>query len=165
MRGADLLEQWEVMPHVAGLMSSENEELRKLSLMAITAMSAAVPDSPIMHDSIPTLFDATKNKFYEMYPLICLSNITVDPLNAAACVSFLPELFIHFQSGIRAWAQRAIVTVYRILLAPEAQEVMAKPELLEGLFEAMEALWEGEHAPILFDIVETLTREADATKG
>jgi hypothetical protein len=164
MKGADLLEQWEVMPHVAELMNSPNEELRKLSLMAITAMSAAVPDSAIMFQSIPTLFEAAKDEFYEMYPLICLSNITVDPLNAAACVSYLTELFVHFQSAVRAWAQRAIVTVYRILLAPEAHEVMIKEELLEGLFEVMEPLWEGEHAPILFDIVETLTRETEATK-
>jgi hypothetical protein len=164
MAGADLLEQWKVMGFVATLMGSESEELRKYALMAVTAMSAAVPDSPIMFESIQTLFQAAQEPLYENYPLICLSNITVDPINASECVPYLPELFSHFQSGLRAPAQRAIVTVYRILLAPEAKEVMENPELLERLFAAMDGLWDGEHAPILFDIVETLTREAASTR-
>jgi hypothetical protein len=54
MRGVDLLEQWVVMPHVAALMDL---------LVAITAMSAAVPDSPIMFQSIQTLFEAAKDEF------------------------------------------------------------------------------------------------------
>jgi hypothetical protein len=164
MTGADLLEQWDVMGYVAPLMSSENDELRKLSLMAITAMSAAAPDSPVMFQSIGTLFEAAKDPMYEMYPLICLSNITVDPNNAAACVQFLPELFVHFQSQNRAWAQRAIVTVYRILLVPETREVMKDSEFLEQLYGVMQDLWESEHAPILFDIVESLTMEPVAAK-
>jgi hypothetical protein len=59
----------------------------------------------------------------EMHSFICLSNITVDPVNAAARVSYLPELFLLFQSSMRAWAQRALA---RVLLAEEAREVMVK---------------------------------------
>jgi hypothetical protein len=164
MKGADLLEQCAALGHIAALMASENEELRKLTLTAITAVSAAVPYSLIMFQSIKTLVNATRDEFCETYPLICLSNIAVDRLNAGACMLYITELFVHFQSPMPALAQRAIVTVYRILLAPEAHEVMVDDEFLDGLFGAMDPLWDCEHAPILFDVVETLTREAAATK-
>jgi hypothetical protein len=42
---------------------------------------------------------------------------------------------------------------------------MAKPELREAVLGAMDALWETDHAPILFDIVETLTRSSPRPRG
>jgi hypothetical protein len=45
-----------------------------------------------------------------------------------ARASDLRELFVHFQRGVLAWAQRALATM---LLAAEPREVIVKPELLE----------------------------------
>ena len=157
MSGADLLDQWEVMGKVAGLLSSENEELSHLAVMAMTAMSAASPDSPVMLDSIPLLFEKCMDPSFGFYPLICLSNITVDPLNAAACVPYISHLFPHLEYGDRVSIQRALVTLHRILLSPEATAAVENQEIIDSLFQSFSNLWESEHSPILFGIVETLT--------
>jgi hypothetical protein len=52
-----------------------------------------------------------------------------------------------------------IVTVARILLAPETSEVIQRAEVLEELFDAMKELFESEHELILFDILESLVAE------
>ncbi|OHT01757.1 TKL family protein kinase [Tritrichomonas foetus] len=157
MSGADLLDQWEVMGKVASLLSSENEELNHLAVMAMTAMSAASPDSSVMLESIPLLFEKCMDPSFGFYPLICLSNITVDPINAAACVPYIAHLFPHLEYGDRVSTQRALVTLHRILMAPEAADAVQDQGVIDGLFQAVTNLWESEHSPILFGIVETLT--------
>jgi hypothetical protein len=37
-----------------------------------------------------------------MHPLICLFNVTIGQVSAAARVFDLPELFLHFEGGVRA---------------------------------------------------------------
>lgn len=164
MGGAELLEQWDVMGSVASLLKSENQELEHLAVMAMTAMSAASPDSPVMHESIPLLFAACRDPSFGFYPLICLSNITVDPINAAACVEYLPDLFAYMQSEDRITVQRAVVTMFRILDAPEAVKAMQNPDFMNDFLQATSALWESEHAPILFDIIETLAANPEACR-
>jgi hypothetical protein len=157
LSGSALLEEWDVMLHVGRLLNSENQELNHLAVMALTAMSAASPDSQAMLESIPLLFEACKDASFGFYPLICLSNITVDPLSAAACVPHLPELFVHFKDENPLSVQRAIVTIYRVLVSPEAVESFEKPEVIKCFLDAGDELWTSEHAPIFFDIIETLT--------
>jgi hypothetical protein len=93
--GADPLEQRESRG------SSENNELRELSLTVIAAIGLA--------DHVPVNPNAIRGRAgpgCEMQPLICLSNITVGPIDAAARVSCPPELFVHFQSSVRAGPAR-----------------------------------------------------------
>lgn len=163
MTGADLLEQWDIMKMVALLLSSENEELNHLAVMAMTAVSAAAPDSSIMLDSIPLLFGKCNDPSIGYYPLICLSNITVDPRNAAACVPYIPNLFQFIEFGDRISAQRALVTLHRIVMVPEVDEfIQSNPEIISEFYQVVTNIWESEHAPILIGIIETLTANQTA---
>ncbi|KAK8899539.1 protein kinase activity protein [Tritrichomonas musculus] len=165
MSGADLLLQWEIMEMVFNLLSSENEEINHLALMAITAMSAVAPDAPIMIQTIPTLFEKCNDPSFGFYPLICISNITVDSSNAAACVPYIFYLFAYIGTTDRISTQRALVALHRTLMAPEALNVVdGNEQLIDEFLQAVLNLWESEHAQILFGIIETLTRNPFACK-
>lgn len=157
MSGASLLERWDVMQKVAALLNSTNEELNHLAVMAMTAMSAASPDLPVMRDSIPLLFNACRDPSFGSYPLICLSNVTVDPQNAVACVPFIPELLMYINGSDKVSIQRALVTLRRVLLVPESDEMMTNSDVINAFFDAIQNMWESEHAPILYDIIENIT--------
>jgi hypothetical protein len=95
---------------MAAPMASEDDELRKLSPMVITVIRL-VNHLPVN----PTAIRGRAGPGYEMHSLICLSNITVGSIGAAARVSSLPELFVHFHSGVRAGPAR----IATLLLAAE----------------------------------------------
>ena len=145
------------MSKVAALLSSENQDLTHLALMAITAMSAASPDSDVMLQTIPLLFEASKDSSFGFYPLVCISNLTVDPRNAAACLPYLSELISYIQDGDRISKQRAIVSFRRIITTPEAANVVTTFEIIQAFLQATGSLWNGEHAPLLFDVIVSLT--------
>jgi len=149
------------MRSVSALLRSQDEELIRLAVTAMAAMSAASPGSPVMHDSIPLRVGACRDPSFGFYPLTCLSNITVDPRNAAACVAHLSELFTYVRSEDSAYVQRAVVTIYRIVQSAEGVHAMNGPELMAEFYDTTQALWDGEHSPILIDIVEVLTAQAD----
>ena len=160
MTGARILEEWGTMPNVAQLMSSKNDEFARLAVMAMAAMSATIPDSEVMHDSIPQLFDALKDPIFEVYPLVCLSNITVDPRNAIDCAPYIPDLLdcILSRENDGFSIQRAVVTLQRIIINPEAAHAFENEGIPEMFMKCVELLWTSEHAPILFSIIESLTQ-------
>lgn len=165
MSGADLLEQWEIMGMVSNLISSENEEINHLALMAITAMSAVIPDAPVMLSTIPTLFDKCQDPSFGFYPLICISNITVDSSNAAACVPYIMHLLAYIEGYDKISTQRSLVALHRTLMAPEASAVIdGNVEIIDEFLKVVNNLWESEHAQIIFGIIETLTRIPFACK-
>jgi len=159
MNGSSLLDQWCVMPDVAILMKSSNLDLNRLAVMAMTAMSAASPDCEVMFQSIPMLFEACKDSSFGYYPIVCLSNITVDPKNAVACVPFLQDLFYMIKETEidRLSKQRAIITLHRVIMTPEASDSINSIEIINDFLSCADDLWSSEHAPILFAIIESLT--------
>ena len=160
MSGASILEKWGTMPKVAALMSSKNDEFAKLAVMSLSALSATSPDSQVMHDSIPRLFDACKDPLFEYYPLVCLSNITADPSNAIECASYIGDILDSILSteNDRFYIQRAIVTLQRIIMTPEAARFLENQDIINMLMDCIKLLWESEHSPILFSIIENLTQ-------
>ncbi|KAH0794427.1 TKL family protein kinase [Histomonas meleagridis] len=164
MNYVNLLEKWSLMTYIVQLLKSKNEELTHLALMALTALSAALPDSTVMIDAIPLLFNACYDYSFSSYPFICLSNITVDPINAKACIEYLPQLFKHFTNEDPVAVQRAIVTACRIASLPEAKEILKKKDVIDQFFVGVKDMWESEHAPILFNMIETMSATPEVCK-
>lgn len=157
--GAEILSTWNVIPRVAEFISSDNEDLSKLSIMVLTSLSAAIPDSNALYQSISMLVKCIKNPIYGSYPSICLSNITVVPKNAIECVKYLPDILDVIETDISdgTLQQRAIVTVHRIILTPENSKALESPDLIKKFLRCVDKLWNGKHSMILFSIVESLS--------
>ena len=97
--------------------------------------------------------------------MICISNITVDSSNAAACVPYIMHLLAYIESTDKISTQRALVALHRTLMAPEAMTVIdGNEEIIDELLKSVYNLWESEHAQIIFGIIETLTRNPFACK-
>lgn len=161
MSGSQILEEWGTMEKVAGFMTNANDIFSRLSVMAMASMSATCPDSNVMHEAIPQLVNVVKDPNFEGYPLICLSNITVVPRNALECAKYIREILecaLMYRDD-RFATQRALVTVYRIVMTPDVGEFLIQdPETIDIFLECVATLWDTEHAPILFSIVENLTQ-------
>jgi hypothetical protein len=155
--GAEALKRWKVVQLVPPFLKSESAELRNLAVLALTAISAAFPESDVMLKSIPTLFELARDPTTESYPLICLSNIAVDAANAAACIPYGAELVQHIKNGTGLSRKRAVVTIHRILLTPEATSLPEGSALIEMFFEAAADWWTTEQFPIVLDIAENLS--------
>ncbi|EAX95412.1 TKL family protein kinase [Trichomonas vaginalis G3] len=161
MSGSQILEKWGTMEKVAELMDNANDIFPHLAVMAMASMSATCPDSNVMHEAIPKLIGVVKDPNYEGYPLICLSNITVVPRNARECAKYIKtilECCLMYQDD-RFATQRSLVTVYRIVMTPDVGDYLLQdPETIEIFMECVKTLWDTEHAPILFSIIENLTQ-------
>jgi hypothetical protein len=155
--GIDLLNSWKVLQFLTDFLKSESSDLRSLAVLALTAVSAALPESECMLKSIPDLFQLARDPSLKSYPLICLSNISVDAVNASACIPYLEELFEHLNSGPPLSVQRALVTIHRVFLTPEALSMAESSSLVEKFFETVQDWWGTEHFPILLDIAENVS--------
>ena len=185
IQGANIIEQWKIIPYVSStLQSSTDIEEQTLSIMALATFSAAFPDSESMYECIPLFFDillkdsssSGQNNNNEnqqnassksdsshpsatisQYALLCISNITIDPRCATACVPFLHNLFLLLDSQDQRVNQRALYTIHRILLTPEASTVLNNLNNIKELLNSTSHIWKTQNVGILADILDSVS--------
>lgn len=156
--GANLMDEWGISVVVSDLMKkSDNEEIRSLSVMCMAAMSAAIPDAKVMLDSVETFFEMSRISNFGVYPLICISNVTVDPNCAAACVPFLRDLLNLLKNGDKNTRKRALSTIHRILITPEASDILDDKTNIIELIKSTFEFWKTDDASILSDIFDSVS--------
>lgn len=155
IEGAMMMDEWGITNNVAEIMKTGSDDKKALAMMTMAAMSAAIPDAKAMLDSIPTFFSLCDN--FGEYPLMCISNITVDPKCAAACVPFLKKLLGLLKNTDHTTRQRSLATIHRILITPEASFILDDRANIVELISATFEFWNSEDANILSDIFDSVS--------
>ncbi|KAH0787678.1 TKL family protein kinase [Histomonas meleagridis] len=156
LKGALLINSWDnVMSNIAKLLDSKNDELALFAMMTMTSMSAACPESNVMYESIPLIVDACENYSLRFYPFWCLSNLIVVPRNAIKMAPYMSKMFEYLK--YEQLESTVAIIIQRIVMEPEAALLLEDVNLFNEFIEAVDNLWKGQSASILFDIIEILT--------
>jgi hypothetical protein len=164
LEGVELLEQCNQTAKISSLLSSKSPDLSHLAMMALSAISAASPDSKVMQAILPDLFGFAKASVHGPYPLICISNLSVDADCAIASSPWLPILIEQMASSDKSNAERAIITFYRIMLTREGIQALSDRAVRNQIFDVIDDLWQTEHCPLVIDVLEVLTSSSEVCR-
>jgi len=157
MDGISFIEQNGLLSLIPVHINSTSLENRKLTLMVIDAISNYIPDLIPIYDSIPTLIQFSRNADIGHYTLSILSNITVQPTNAAICIGYLPEILQLTSNQKSETREKALVILHRVLLTQEARNLLNRPEIVENIVNSLSNLWEGPQLNMVIDIIDSLS--------
>jgi hypothetical protein len=93
-------------------------------------MSAIFPDRPGLSAAINVLFQRSETGEYGRYPILCITNLTVIPENAAIAAKFL-DTILTFVKGDSDISEDAVIISYRVVIAPESSKWMDQVEIAE----------------------------------
>lgn len=155
-KGARFLEANKIIGCISKLMFSKNAEIMKFSIMVFASHSASYPMSNAAVDSLGHFFESINKPDLAPYPLITISNLTVNPKGAQSCIKYLSQLVDLLNSEDDDSLQRVFSAIHNIVVVPEAINMVTDEKVIISFIKSTEKFWDTDYASIVFDILDSI---------
>jgi len=153
--GALFLEKCNAIHNAKGLLKSNDSNVKRFALMNFASLSASYPISKDAIEAIPLFALMLSDEELSPYPLIAITNLTLNPEGSKIAAQHLPEILQMLSSKDPNDVKRAFLAVSRITAEKEAIESLTTDDVDKAI-QATRPFWESENSRMAFDILDAI---------